>query len=486
MREESLTEKRVALVTGGASGIGWATAARLASSGSRVVVADLDAAKARERARELGPDHRWLRVDMGDLAGAVDMVRQAAAFGRLDVLVNNAGRTTSGGVPLVEDSRETFDGIMAVNLSGGLAAAEEAARIMAMQGGGAIVNVASGAAFRAIPLRSAYSPSKAGVLAMTQKLAARWAPHRVRVNVVAPGFVGTELLSRLIAEGRLDPSDALRKIPLGRMGTPEEIADCIAFMTSEAAGAITGCALKADGGSQAFGGSGEAARRLGAEPASPPEGFPVAAIFGATSIGIACAERLAGRGMTVVLADDRKAFSSPCAARSQRFATSDVNLADDAAMRGFLSSLARSHGRLDAVIDARVDFNAASRSRTAADTHGLLRASGPILLAQGYGSIVSIVRSWACLDDPAEAAEEAAIEMLSRTACCEWGGSNIRVNTVAVTGPDDGQDAKPACRPLVAFDVAAAAGFLISSQASYVTGATLDVGVHALAGGQAA
>jgi NAD(P)-dependent dehydrogenase (short-subunit alcohol dehydrogenase family) len=172
---------RTVLVTGGATGIGWATARRFAAAGDRVFIADIDGERAAARAGELGAGHAAFRADVS-VKSDVDAMLAACVkqFGRIDVLVNNAGRIDTSGTGVVDQPTEAFRALLALNLEGTYHAAIGAAALMQAQGGGAIVNVASGAALRAIPLRNAYSASKAGVVAITRTLACRRAGIRAR------------------------------------------------------------------------------------------------------------------------------------------------------------------------------------------------------------------------------------------------------------------------------------------------------------------
>lgn len=491
--------KPIALVTGGASGIGWAIARRFAASGAIVGIADLDAAKARARTEEFGSSHFYHVVDIGDPAAAARMVRQChERFGRLDVLVNNAGRTNNTGLNLAEQSRQSFDEIVGINTEGSLAVARAAAELMAMAGGGSIVNIASGAAFRALPFRSAYSASKAAILSMSRQLAIDWAPRNVRVNVVAPGFVHTELLQDLIASGRLDPSHALARIPLGRMGTPDEIAAAVEFLASGSARCISGAALNVDGGATAFGGSGSAVRQAGAAPIQPPAGRRVAILFGAANdIGEAVAARLSDDGMIVALVDrDRDRMTRFCEQLGDNCA-SFVDTGEDDAVAELSSHVKARFGRIDAVVNLRPEaFQSEARETIRARlgrVHRLIRSVGPILLAQGYGTFLNLTCGLTSAQDDAHSDEvvatETAVEMLSRTLACEWGGSGINANTLAL-------EACSSLRPHGVYvpggciglpragdleDIAHAVRFLISDDVRFINAAmlTLNCGAEA-------
>ncbi|MBS0368456.1 MAG: SDR family oxidoreductase [Proteobacteria bacterium] len=245
--------QRVAIVTGAADGIGWATAQALAADGCRVALVDLREDLAQQRADELGSVHRGYRADVS-VEADVDAVQRAVIeeFGRVDVLVNNAGIGDQT-VPTLEQSIEGFDRVLAINLRGSFLFSRAAAKAMVEQGGGAIVNLASIAAVAGIPGRNAYGAAKAGIAAMTRSMACEWARRGVRVNAVAPGYVRTALIDDLERRGAFDAAAIEARTPLGRMARPEEIAEVIAFLASPRASYVTGATLHADGGWLAFG-----------------------------------------------------------------------------------------------------------------------------------------------------------------------------------------------------------------------------------------
>jgi NAD(P)-dependent dehydrogenase (short-subunit alcohol dehydrogenase family) len=234
-----------ALVTGGGRGIGRATAHRLAAEGATVVVADLDAAAAAAVAAEVGGEP--LVLDVADPAGMA-----AADPGALDVLVVNAGIQTFA--PVTELAAADWDRVLAVNARGGLLTLQLGARTVA--DGGAIVTTASIQGLLPNPLSAHYAASKAALLSLTRTFAAELAPRRIRVNAVAPGRIDTRLSELANAEtGRItgrDPAAALAERlagnPLGRTGTPAEVAAAIAFLASADAGYITGEVLHVCGG----------------------------------------------------------------------------------------------------------------------------------------------------------------------------------------------------------------------------------------------
>jgi NAD(P)-dependent dehydrogenase (short-subunit alcohol dehydrogenase family) len=250
--------QQVALVTGAAAGIGWATARRFAAAGHAVALLDLRLDLARERAAELGENSLALQCDVS----SEDEVKEAIGavldrFGRLDAVVNNAG-IGNPHVPTLEQDVESFERILRIHLSSTFMISREAARIMLEAGRGTIVNISSIAGVTGLPRRNAYGAAKAGIIAMTRSMACEWAGGGIRVNAVAPGFVATELVRRLEEDGSINIPRLESRVPMGRLARPEEIAEAIFFLCSPAASYITGSVLSVDGGWAAFGDAGPA------------------------------------------------------------------------------------------------------------------------------------------------------------------------------------------------------------------------------------
>jgi 2-hydroxycyclohexanecarboxyl-CoA dehydrogenase len=242
-------EGRAALVTGGASGIGAATARRLAAEGARVAIADVDEEGARRVAGEL--DGAAVTMDVADVASVRAGVAAAEeAVGALDVLVNNAGMDRFAFFTHTDE--ELWDAVLAVNLKGVLAVTHAVLAGMHERGGGSIVNVASEAGRVGSQGSAAYSAAKAGVIGFTKALALESARYGIRCNAVAPGPIETPLLNSApeqlgelgarLKQGMIDAT-AMRRI-----GQPDEVAAAIAFLASDEASYVTGQTLNVSGG----------------------------------------------------------------------------------------------------------------------------------------------------------------------------------------------------------------------------------------------
>jgi NAD(P)-dependent dehydrogenase (short-subunit alcohol dehydrogenase family) len=248
---------RVAIVTGGAQGIGRAIAEGLARQGAAVMIADVNAEGARETAAAVaaapevaaaGGKARAAAADVGRLSDIDALVtRTVAEFGRLDILVNNAGIALAA--PLLDVTEELWDRQMAINLKAAFFATQKAAEVMIKQGGGGkILNLASTSGFVASSISMVpYDISKAGVRMLTISSAVQLAPHRINVNALAPGTIDTDLTRSLADPERLEWY-ATRKIPWGRMGQPKDLAGAAVFLCSDDADYITGHTLVVDGG----------------------------------------------------------------------------------------------------------------------------------------------------------------------------------------------------------------------------------------------
>ena len=240
-------EKKVALVTGGASGIGLAIARRFVAEGAKVMLADINVEAGQTCAEELGGQSAFVEADLSGEAGAEVMVKATVdVFDRLDIAVNAAGIGTLA--PIVDQTIEQWDGILDLNLRGVFLSTKHEARQMVAQGdGGAIVNIASINAQQASEGMSAYCSSKAGVEMFTKVAAMELAEQGIRVTGIGPGLIDTPLAAPLIAFDTIR-EDFLDNIPAGRMGTADDIASAALFLVSDEATWVTGTTLFVDGG----------------------------------------------------------------------------------------------------------------------------------------------------------------------------------------------------------------------------------------------
>jgi 3-oxoacyl-[acyl-carrier protein] reductase len=244
---------KVTIITGGAAGIGKATALRFAEEGAKVVICDLNEAAGEELVKELGSDASFYKVNVAnrqEVQAWIDAVVER--YGRIDVLVNNAGVLRDATLVKVKDgelvkqmAEEDFDLVIAVNLKGVFNCTQAVAPVMIRQGGGAILNATSIVGLDGNFGQTNYVATKAGVIGMTKVWARELGRSNIRVNAIAPGFTATEMVTAM-PEKVLDGMKA--RTPLGRLGEPRDIANAYLFLASDEAAFITGETLRVDGG----------------------------------------------------------------------------------------------------------------------------------------------------------------------------------------------------------------------------------------------
>jgi NAD(P)-dependent dehydrogenase (short-subunit alcohol dehydrogenase family) len=243
---------KVAIVTGGARGIGLAIAKRYVAEGARVAIADVDRAAGEPAAAALGQANcRFVATDVGDRGAADNVVAETVrAFGSLDILVNNAGIVH--GAEFLDLAENDFDRVLRVNLKGAFLVGQAAARQMVTQVGagrppGSIINMSSINAVVAIANHVPYCVAKGGLDQLTKVMALALAPHGIRVNAIGPGSIMTDIL-KAVASDREAKRRILMRTPLGRIGAPDEIASIAVFLASSDASYVTGETVYADGG----------------------------------------------------------------------------------------------------------------------------------------------------------------------------------------------------------------------------------------------
>jgi glucose 1-dehydrogenase len=244
-------DNKVAIVTGGAHGIGLAIAKRYVAEGARVTIADVDAAAGEAAASAFGGKCRFVPTDVGDARNADNVVAETCrAFGDLDILVNNAG--IIHGADFLDLAEADFDRVLRVNLKGAFLVGQAAAKRMVAQvkagkPPGTIINMSSINAVVAIANHAPYCVSKGGIDQLTKVMALALAPHGIRVNAIGPGSIMTDIL-KAVATDREAKRRILARTPLGRIGEPDEIATIAVFLASPAASYISGQTIYADGG----------------------------------------------------------------------------------------------------------------------------------------------------------------------------------------------------------------------------------------------
>ncbi|MFV0430118.1 MAG: 3-oxoacyl-ACP reductase FabG [Arachnia sp.] len=246
-------QDKVVLVTGGAAGIGLATAQRFAEEAAIVAICDINAAAGAEAAASLGERASFTRVDVTDRGSVQPWIDSVAAeHGRIDVLINNAGITRDSQLAKIKDGEVVsqlleadFDRVIDINLKGVFVCAQAVAPVMARQASGTIINASSVVAFDGNFGQTNYVATKSGVIGMTKVWSRELGKFGIRVNAVAPGFTATDMVAAMPEKVQ----DSMRsRTPLGRLGQPRDIANAYLFLASDEASFISGTVLRVDGG----------------------------------------------------------------------------------------------------------------------------------------------------------------------------------------------------------------------------------------------
>ncbi|MCF8142866.1 MAG: 3-oxoacyl-ACP reductase FabG [Deltaproteobacteria bacterium] len=247
---------KVALVTGGGNGIGKAVCQLMARQKIKVAVNDIDEQAAQYVVNEIsqqGGIALSFQADIGfenEIRSMIDRV--ISRWGHVDYLVNNAGISEQL-VPIIEQDTDKWQRLMDIHLKATYICSKEIAKTMLKIGFGRIINMSSIAGLNGFPMRTGYGTAKSAIIMLTKVLALEWASANINVNAVAPGYIQTEMVDNFIRQGKMNQKEICNRIPMKRLGTPEEIADIVLFLCSDTANYITGQTIVVDGGFTAYG-----------------------------------------------------------------------------------------------------------------------------------------------------------------------------------------------------------------------------------------
>jgi NAD(P)-dependent dehydrogenase (short-subunit alcohol dehydrogenase family) len=237
----------IAIVTGGASGIGLAIAQKFSQNGMFTIVIGRDENKLQAARELLGENGTTIQFDLTKLEAIPGMITDIhKKFGKIDVLVNNAGINLKKEFTQVTD--EEFQRILITNVNSVFSISREVVKIMEVQGGGSIINISSMAAMYGLPKVIAYTASKGAIEGMTMAMAVELSPKGIRVNAVAPGFIATDMSSKALNGDEERKKKVLSRTPMGYLGQPEDVADAALFLATNSSKYVTGTSIRVDGG----------------------------------------------------------------------------------------------------------------------------------------------------------------------------------------------------------------------------------------------
>ncbi|OOG65897.1 SDR family NAD(P)-dependent oxidoreductase [Flavobacterium sp. A45] len=237
---------KTAIVTGGNSGLGFATAKKLCDNGIKTFIIGRSKDKTEEACSEIGPNAIPVIFDLNDLEGIPKMIESIAKEGNIDILVNNAGINSKK--DFIEVTDDDFESIIHTNIQSVFAISREVVKVMKNHEGGAIINISSMASQYGLPKVIAYTASKGAIEAMTRAMAVELAQYGIRVNCVAPGFIKTKMSAKALDSDPERKNKVLSRTPMGILGEPDDIADAVYYFASSESKFVTGTILPVDGG----------------------------------------------------------------------------------------------------------------------------------------------------------------------------------------------------------------------------------------------